>query len=380
MPRLPSRSRSHGAVLRPLRPALAVAALAALTGCSDDATFPFGWVDGDTGTFFDSGADAGVDAPSVLDTGTDTTADADTGPCAQVSCGDAQTCVEGVCVCPDGLVVSGELCLEPNADDPLTRTDAQVCARWNAEWGERATTIYTRGAATCDPGEIDPTAHEDAMRRLNLYRWMSGLGPAGVDWSNQELAQYAAVMFDANDDIQHEPPTSWACYTSEGATAAGSSNIALGYGSAAETVDGYIGDTGVPSLGHRRWCLHPDLDGVGFGHYGRGGAMWAFDSTPRASQLPFVAYPPPGPVPVRIAPGEWSLSTSGGLRNPTVRVVDLTTGSTVDVSPDYKDEGYGQDTVGWWMPSTPRAGDRYEITVTGNGGEWSWETRFVDCR
>lgn len=361
-----------------------------LAACSEELPFFWGWdaagdaATGDTGTSDAATGDAGFDAGGREDSGVrDVVEDGgETGapdPCDDVRCGPHQQCREGRCECPDGSIVSGSECVEPSAEDPRTRTREQVCARWTGDYGERASRIHSAGSARCDPGTIDADAHDDAMRRLNLYRWLVGLAPASTDWGNQELAQYAAVMFDAQGNISHEPPPSWSCWSAEGAEAAGNSNIALGYRSPASTVDGYVGDEGVPSLGHRRWCLSPDLDDVGFGHYGRGGAMWAFGSTRRARVLDFVAYPPPGPVPASIAPGEWSFSRDSGLQRATVTVHDVARSQAVDVSATFKPQGYGQDTLGWTMPRAPRAGDAYTVSVDASGGSWEYEVTFVAC-
>lgn len=368
---------------------LALLALLALPACGDGEV-PWLWPadpGGDTGFGASTEVGFGVDAVSGIDAGPDAGGPGDAapdvapdGPCADVECADGQVCADGVCGCPDGTVPLGRTCVEPDPDHPLTRTDAHVCERWTADYAERAARVYTPGSGRCDPGSLDGDAHDDAMRRLNLYRWLVGLEPAGVDWGHQELAQYAAVVYDVNGAISHDLDASWTCYTPEAADAADSSNIALGYRSAAATIDGYVGDTGVPSLGHRRWCLHPDLDDVGFGHHGSGGAMWAHGSSPKNVRMPYVAYPPPGPVPASIAEGEWSFSTDRGLRGATVAVVDLSTDSEVPITPVYKDEGYGQDTIGWTMPGRPSPGDRYEVSVVAPGGEWVYEVRFVSCR
>ncbi|MCB9508024.1 MAG: CAP domain-containing protein [Myxococcales bacterium] len=370
-----------------IRPSLAphaLLALAALLGsaCGDDVN-PWGFLgfgdagidaaDGDVGF---GGDTAGSSDAGVRDTGAGGDAAADeAGP---ETCGENEHLDAGECLCDEGFLRTARGCLPLPDTDPETRTVAQLCARWTADYPERARTIYTPGPTRCDPGTIDPTAHEDAMRRLNLFRWLVGLEPASENAANARLAQYASVMFAVNDQLSHFPPTSWDCYTAEGAEAAGSSNIAWGYSTAASTVDGYVGDEGVPSLGHRRWCLFPDLDDVGFGHYDDGGAMWSFGSTSRP-RVDFVGYPPPGPVPTSAIMGEWSFSTDASLSGATIEVTDLATGSSVPLTQDLKDSGYGQETIGYTPSRRARTGDRFEITVTRGSQVWSYETEFVSC-
>ena len=55
-------------------------------------------------------------------------------------------------------------------------------------------------------------------------------------------------MFSRNNQLSHSPSSSWACYTSAGAQAAGSSNIALSSGSLSLADPGAIG--GIRSAEH----------------------------------------------------------------------------------------------------------------------------------
>jgi len=63
-------------------------------------------------------------------------------------------------------------------------------------------------------------------------------------------------MMDANNSLNHNPPTSWTCYSAGGAEAASHSNLSLGYNTTS-AVTGQMNDDGSNNYfcGHRRWIL-----------------------------------------------------------------------------------------------------------------------------
>lgn len=220
------------------------------------------------------------------------------------------------------------------------RSAAEVCARYRADFPERATTVFTAGTGSCALGSVSAEAIDDALRRLNFFRWLVGVAPVTVDAAHSTLAQYSAVITDANQarilqqrQSPHHPAPSWTCYTPQGAQGSEESNIALGSPSPADSVEGYVTDDGVPSLGHRRWSLYPALDRVGFGHVRRVNAMLV-TGTQQVVPPAFVAYPSPGPFPRERMPAEWSIffpSASGAI---SVAVTSPSGASiAVDVSP-----------------------------------------------
>ena len=79
-----------------------------------------------------------------------------------------------------------------------------------------------------------------------------------------------------------------------GANAAGSSNLAMGPHHPAPTIDLYMDDSGVSSLGHRRWLLDPPYLSAGIGHAGAWNCTYVM--THGNDLLPaYVAFPAPGP-------------------------------------------------------------------------------------
>lgn len=183
--------------------------------------------------------------------------------------------------------------------------------------------------------------------------------------ANSLKAQEAALMMDANNSLSHSPPTSWACYTADGATAAGSSNLALG-NSGPSAIHAYMADTGTPSLGHRRWVLYSRLGQVGTGDTPRANDLWVFGNevtAPASATANGVAWPSPGFVPrtnrVADPTHPWSFSVPGAdFSKATVTMTDdknqaLTLGSVAQLP-----NGYGDNTFSWKLTAAAAQWDR----------------------
>jgi hypothetical protein len=168
------------------------------------------------------------------------------------------------------------------------------------------------------------------------------------------MAQQGALMMEANNQLSHTPPTSWTCYSADGATAAGSSNLALG-NAGPYAVRAYIADAGTPSLGHRRWVLYSRLGEIGTGDTTRSNVMWVFGGTvtaPPSATTAGVPWPPRGYVPwttkVTDPSHPWSFSLPGA--NFSGATVSMTNdqGQTLAVSEvGQLAEGYGDNTMSW---------------------------------
>jgi hypothetical protein len=234
-------------------------------------------------------------------------------PCAEGSCGDKAWCdtIQQACVCKPGFDAVGADCVSPPLTPPASRTLEEVCARYAQEVVLTASEQYTGGdAAQCVAGAPTRAALNDALRRLNLYRWLAGLEPAWDLEATNAAEQECALMQELNAlPLNHHPPEDWQCYTAAGAGAAGASNLAWGVWSIADSVDLYMVDPGVPSLGHRRWCLNPSLGHTGFGFFGQSSCMYSFGGG-NGHKPDWVAWPPPGYVPEDLVDGVWSFASS----------------------------------------------------------------------
>jgi hypothetical protein len=234
---------------------------------------------------------------------------------------------------------------------------------------------------TCDPGDTSRAYKLAVMRTINYYRAMAGL-PGNVllnlDWSRR--AQQAALMMSANNDLDHSPPATWRCHTAEGAQAAGKSNLA-----STEHVGGgslfglglYMNDTGVDSLGHRRWILYPPQRAMGTGDSAGSGALWVLGphgSRPATPQG--VAWPPAGLVPSPVVRNgiDWSFSMPGANFANAQLQVQQWNGQAAAVEVRLRGGGgYGDPTLSWrWNAGNGRywpvntAGDSWFDVTIGN--------------
>jgi uncharacterized protein YkwD len=133
--------------------------------------------------------------------------------------------------------------------------------------------------AACQAGTLKPEVGQRVLATLNEIRALHRLPAATYNAADEPAVQQSALMMAANGALSHNPPASWNCYTTAGATAAGQSNIYLGtgglrYSRDADLMTGWLTDTNnivANNIGHRRWLLHPFLSTIA---YGRTAGVW----------------------------------------------------------------------------------------------------------
>jgi hypothetical protein len=138
---------------------------------------------------------------------------------------------------PDADVPPGT----PDADVPPVTADAapagscsnisgtreqQVCLHWKCDRAELDEGTWTGDVGSCSAGDVTDGGRDHALRLLNLYRFIAQLPPVTHEAGRNARAQKCALMMDANDMLNHTPPTTWSCYTADGASGAGTSNLA----------------------------------------------------------------------------------------------------------------------------------------------------------
>lgn len=344
------------------------------------------------------GLDASRDGASPFDSAADAmAADTGVGPRCDPACGANAYCSASGCVCSPGFERMGSACVAgSNATDPATHTEAEVCRRWSEGHMERASSAYTAGAMMCDPGVMPRDAIDDALVRINMFRWMVGLGPVSDESGANGTAQACAVLEHragwpgpSNPD-PHHPAMSVACYSAQGAAGAGSSNISWGTSSAAAAIDNFMVDNGNEStLGHRRWIMNPPLGPVGIGFYGDASCLGVFGMSGAGMALDFHAYPPPGPIPESIAGGYWSIAMH--RVSPTASTVVTMTrqpdGASATLRMLSLQPGFGAGTVLGWRVESPaiRSGETWRVSLSnvrdamGAMSTLSYDVRVVSC-
>jgi hypothetical protein len=261
-----------------------------------------------------------------------------------------------------------------------------VCNRWNSDRANLAEGAWSGSVASCNAGDVASPGRENALKLVNLYRWLCGLPPVATDPTRDANAQACALMMDANNALSHSPPSSWACYSSQGANAAGNSNIASTPG--VEGVDLYIADPGnETTMGHRRWILSNGLGPIGLGSTSSYSCMWVIGGSGSGSN-PWTAFPPPGPVPLELFDVSWaSVNTTGWtIQSDSISLggaqVTITDGGTnLPVSVVNLQGGYGSSSAinikpqGW----SAQAGHTYQVSVTGISQPINYAVDVVAC-
>lgn len=244
-----------------------------------------------------------------------------------------------------------------------------VCRIWREGHVENEKTPWLAGVETCDPGELSEVAVEDTLRRINMYRRLSGLPPVTEDVAQRDQDQACAVLMNVKGALSHTPPTTWDCWSQKGYDGANSSNLALGYLTPGNAIDGLMADTGVPSQGHRRWLLGYFLGKVGIGFAGRATCIGVFDDSSSTDRA-WTAYPPAGPAPADMVkadgngPVAWSFHPADGIEGAEVTMQRLPGGDEITVTSWIPDPGWKIPDAIAWQPPAVRAGESYRITIT----------------
>lgn len=266
------------------------------------------------------------------------------------------------------------------------RSPDGTCARWKMDRMNLSEGTWSGSTASCEAGDISADGRANALRLINLYRWLADLPPVETSDEFNRKAQACALMQRANNSLSHTPPMTWMCYTADGADGAGSCNISTGPG--VSSVAGYMVDPGNPTtIGHRRWILSNRFGPTGLGSTDRHSCMWTF-GTGRLTK-PWMAWPPPGPFPVQAMGGGFGQNTDQTGWTVQSDTINLA-GAQVKVTVDGADQpvtvtqlmpGYGSryafrfNPMGW----TTTAGKTYKVSVTGIPTPIEYEIQVLAC-
>ncbi|MBK8506398.1 MAG: CAP domain-containing protein [Saprospiraceae bacterium] len=187
--------------------------------------------------------------------------------------------------------------------------------------------------SACKAGEISIESRLKTLDRINYYRRLAGL-PSSINFDNSltAMCQQAALMMHSNNELSHEPPTTWSCFSTDGMTAAGTSNLAL-VAHSSDAIALYMIDPGSNNgaVGHRRWILYSRAKDFGMGSTNRANALYVIHNRiPPPENMSFIAYPSKGFFPAPLLPDRWSISVPGGN-------FDLTTVSLMDAGGNHHD-------------------------------------------
>jgi hypothetical protein len=240
-----------------------------------------------------------------------------------------------------------------NDNTPVQTERDRIISEYNTNYLGSAVTDagWTGSTATCTAGTYSTDAMNKTLQRINYFRKMAGVSSAiTFDAAKNAKCQEAALMMQANNALNHYPPTTWTCYTTDGATAAGSSNLALG-GNTSAAINMYMSDYGSGNyfVGHRRWILYTKANIMGAGSTSGAQALWVIGGTTTPASVPeYVAWPPKGYVPAPLVYARWSLSVpSADFSGATVSMTDVSGASLTCTIVSSTDNGYGDNTIVW---------------------------------
>ncbi len=272
--------------------------------------------------------------------------------------------------------------------DGVPNTEAEaVCYRWNTDRADMSEGVWDGSVDTCDPGTPDPASVENALRLVNLFRWMSGLPEVHTTPELNERAQDCALIMEAYGGLTHYPAETFECYTNSGAQAASMSNISPYAG--VYSVDLYMSDPGnSTTLGHRRWILSNGLGPIGLGSTSNYSCMHVIGGS-GADSAPWTAWPPPGVVPYELTRLAWATldqtgwsvqSDSMNLSGATVTIT-RDDGADLPVTVTQLGAYYGSLAAISMIPSGWEAepGRSYDVHVEVSGGVIDYTVDLVDC-
>lgn len=263
----------------------------------------------------------------------------------------------------------------------------------------------------CREGRLNRAEERKAVTALNAIRALHQLPPVGWDGLTRGQSAKASLVIAASGELTHTPERSLRCWSADGRAGSETSNLYMGdfsgrVPSTEYLVAGWLKDTGVEGLGHRRWMLDPTLQTISFSRVdseqtGRYGA--AMRVSDLAAALPegspdFVAYPYERyPAFLWDRQAAWSVSvvdlprtgeTEGFyfFAQARVEVIDEATGRRADVSRVRADRrAFGLPNLLSWQV-TDAATDRwYRVTVSnvktrdGAPRSLSWRV-YIDAR
>jgi hypothetical protein len=324
----------------------------------------------------DGGSDSVAPSSDASSTEVSTPGGDPVGVCDPTCTGTKMCDDAGACVCAPGWIASGKDCVAAPVSAPSTRTKAEVCARYKLDTARPATLWKPGSGGECDPGTVPASAQMAALRYLNFYRWMIGVGPVQVVPAVAKAEQECAKIL--NYAFGHSPDPSTKCYTADGAAACGDSLIAGGFDLMTQ-FDGY-GLEIDQNLIHRRNVLAVGRAGVWTGASGGSSDMHYGGAYPAlASDPAFVAHPGPGPNVRSKVPSRWFVQKGTA----TIAAVDahvyvVSTGEEKPMTRYHHYTDFSSFDVKGWTPAVDVA---YRVELVDDTGKKvaTYETSFVDC-
>ena len=257
-----------------------------------------------------------------------------------------------------------------------------ICRRWAEDRADLSEGTWTGNAGSCIPGDLIGAGRANALKLINLYRFMAAMPAVTEDPAMDALAQGCALLQTANNSLNHTPPATWLCYTADFGAAAGKSSISSG--TLVRAIDSFMAEdpASADTMGHRRWIFSNSLGPVGLG-MAKASCFYQVGGTGKAD-LPFVPWPPSGPVPItaitttKVDTNGWTIqSDSIDVNAGTVAVLD--NGQPAAVTQNSLGPNYGSKYAIRFVPSgwKTQPGHTYDVAVSGT--TVSYQLQVLDC-
>lgn len=242
----------------------------------------------------------------------------------------------------------------------------EVCKRYQEAFSEKDEGTWSGSVDGCESGDISEDARARALAQVNFIRWLAGLKSVTTDPALDKKAQACALMMHANGQLSHNPPTSWKCYSAEGAEAAKKSNISSAPGVSSVLL--YMIDPGNDTtIGHRRWIVANRFGPTGLGSTSKSSCMFTIGGKQNGDRK-WTAWPPPGVFPLELNSNGWASMDSTGW---TIQSDSIAfEGKTISV------KGNGEDKAVSIAQLLPNFGARHAVKITPKGWKMSAGTKY----
>ncbi|KAH0789913.1 CAP domain-containing protein [Histomonas meleagridis] len=277
-----------------------------------------------------------------------------------------------------------------------SRSKSTICSKYNSLYKAKHTgSCHTASSSKCNIGKHAAQDYTDALNRLNFFRYLTGLSTLKKSTNSTLIKEQnqACLIMETNNVFSHSLSSSLSCYTKGGGLAASKSNIYWHSRAAcaSASINSYMNDNGVDSLGHRRWLLLPTLSELAVGVVGHYSALRVMQFPRTSTSSPkFIAYPPPGPVPSDLIYSYWSFSRQWNPKSqsahnmPSDTKVSITcNGKSISVSQKLYTENTAMYSgiVKFKPARLPSVGEKFDVTIQSKSANtvWKYSVTAVSC-
>lgn len=135
------------------------------------------------------------------------------------------------------------------------------------------TQFYTQqpDVKNCKEGLLLEEEKTKVLNYVNNIRAIHGLKPVVYDKSYDMKAAKSALLTAANEQLSHQPPQNWSCWSQDGYTGSENSNLFVQWYMGSQTIPceysvrSWMIDNKIEACGHRRWIIDPFLKFIAFG-------------------------------------------------------------------------------------------------------------------